>query len=133
MKRLELEDDGFCFVCGRNNREGLGLEFREEADKTVADFLPKKSHQGFRGIVHGGIVTAVLDEAVMKAVLSRGIGALTAEITVRFKCPLPVGEKARVEARITKTQGRFFEASAKVTRKDNAVAAEARAKLLRNG
>jgi uncharacterized protein (TIGR00369 family) len=131
--RLNLEDDGHCFVCGRNNSSGLKLDFREEDGRTVAEFVPGKAHQGFRDIVHGGIIAAVLDEAVMKTVLAKGIEAVTAEITVRFRSPLAVGERARVEAGITKSGGRLFETSAVVVKSDGTVAAEARTKLLRNG
>jgi len=133
MKKMRLQDDGYCFVCGKSNQSGLQLDFRKEEDKVVAEFFPQKSHQGFKDIVHGGIISAVLDEAMVKAVLSLGIEAVTAEITVRLKTPLFMGEKAFIEANIKKMGNRLIETSSLIRKEDNTVIAEAKAKLLRNG
>ncbi len=129
MRSFTLEDDGYCFACGRNNDEGLGLAFKTEDGKTSAEFVPRKAHQGFKDIVHGGIITAVLDEAMMKAVISRGVFAMTAEIEVRFRNPLLVGDRAVVEAEIHSVGRRFIEASA-VLKKAGGVVAVASAKML---
>src|SRR5215467_10046312 len=53
-----------CFVCGHRNPYGLHLFFRLEQNTIVADFQPREEHQGFPGVIHGGIVAAVLDEAL---------------------------------------------------------------------
>jgi acyl-coenzyme A thioesterase PaaI-like protein len=132
MKRLQLEDDGHCFACGKRNLRGLQLDFRSENGWTFAEFLPRKDHQGFKDVVHGGIIATVLDEAMVKTVLSTGVQAVTAELTVRFKSPLLTGEKASVEAEIRKPDGRVVETSARMLKGDGTVVAEARAKLLRN-
>lgn len=129
MKPVTLEDDGYCFACGQKNYSGLRLEFRSENGKAFAEFIPGKSHQGFKDIVHGGIIAAVLDEAMMKALLFRGIFAMTAQIEVRFRSPLLVGDKSVVEAEIHTLGGRFIEASA-VLKKDDKVVAIATAKML---
>lgn len=132
MKKIKLDDDGYCFVCGKRNEAGLKLDFRTEDGRTVAEFIPLKIHQGYQDIVHGGIISTILDEAMVKAVLSLGIGAVTAEMSVRFKSPLFVGEKALVEAEILTMSSRLIETSAKMKKADRTVIAEARAKLLRN-
>ena len=132
MIRVSLADDGFCFACGMDNSSGLRLEFRGGNGRVTSEFVPQKAHQGFKDIVHGGIITTILDEAMVKAVLSLGIEALTAEITVRFKMPLLVGEKAFIEAEINKIGNRLVETSARIRKADASVVAEAGAKLLRN-
>lgn len=132
MKRLQLDDDGHCFACGKRNPRGLHLDFRNEHGRTAADFLPGREHQGFRDIVHGGIIATVLDEAMVKAALSRGIQAVTAELTVRFKSPLMTGEDATVVAELSKPDGKVVETSARILKRDGVLVAEARAKLLRN-
>ncbi|MEJ2696464.1 MAG: PaaI family thioesterase [Candidatus Sulfobium sp.] len=132
-KRMQLDDDGYCFACGKKNTRGLRLDFRSENGGTAAEFLPQKEHQGFRDIVHGGIIATVLDEAMVKAMLSKGLQAVTAELTVRFKSPLLTGEAATVEAGLTNPVGRVVEASARMKKRDGTVVAEARAKLLKNG
>ncbi len=132
MKKIKLDDDGYCFVCGKRNEAGLKLDFRTEDGRTVSEFILLKIHQGYQDIVHGGIISTILDEAMVKAVLSLGIGAVTAEMSVRFKSPLFVGEKALVEAEILTMSSRLIETSAKMKKADRTVIAEARAKLLRN-
>lgn len=130
--RTALEDDGHCFACGRKNRSGLRLTFTNRHGKTLADFTPQKRHQGFKNLVHGGIITAVLDEAMMKSVLARGISAVTAELEVRFRSPLFVGEKASIEAEITTLGPRLIEASAMMKTGDSVIAT-AKSKIMRNG
>ncbi len=132
MKRLQLDDDGYCFACGKKNSRGLQLDFSSEDGRTAAVFLPHREYQGFKGIVHGGIIATVLDEAMVKTVLSTGVLAVTAEITVRFKSPLSTGEDATVEAELSKPWGKVVEASARMRKRDGTVVAEARAKLLKN-
>jgi acyl-coenzyme A thioesterase PaaI-like protein len=131
MKKMQLDDDHYCFVCGASNEIGLKLDFRTENGRTISEFIPGKMHQGFKDIVHGGIISSVLDEAMIKAVLSQGIEAVTAEITVRLKQPLYVGEKTFVEARINKMGKRLIETSA-LLKKNTTIIAEAGAKLIRN-
>ncbi len=132
MKSIQLSDDGYCFACGKKNSSGLRLDFRTEDGKAVAEFVPSKIHQGFKDIVHGGIITTVLDEAMVKAALSQGIEVLTAEIVVRFRSTLSVGDSSIVEAEVVKIGSRLIETAAWIRKSDNTVVAEAQAKLLRN-
>ena len=126
-----LEDDNYCFVCGEKNPQGLHLKFSLHEGKVLTEFIPQKIHQGYKDIVHGGIITTLIDEAMVKAALMQGMPAITAEITVRFKNPLMAGEKAIVEAVITKMNKRIIEASAIIKKSDNTLIAEGYAKLLR--
>jgi uncharacterized protein (TIGR00369 family) len=132
MKKMHLDDDRYCFVCGDRNPYGLKLAFNTKDGVTVAEFMPGKTHQGFKDIVHGGIISSILDEAMIKTVLSQGIEAVTAEITVRLKKPLFVGEKAFIKAEITKKGNRLIETSAELKKDKNTVIAVAAAKLIRN-
>lgn len=126
-----LENDHYCFVCGEQNPHGLRLKFTLYDGKAITEFIPQKIHQGYKDIVHGGIISTLLDEAMVKASLMQGMPAVTAEITVRFKNPLMAGEKAIVEAEIIKISKKVIETSAIVKKADNTVIAEGHAKLLR--
>lgn len=126
-----LEDDHYCFVCGEKNPSGLHLKFSLLEGKVLTEFTPQKIHQGYKDIVHGGIISTLLDEAMVKAALMQGMPAVTAEITVRFRNPLMAGERALVEAAIVKMNKRIIEASAIVKKEDNTIIAEGQAKLLR--
>ena len=130
MNKLLLEDDNHCFVCGTLNAGGINLGFSFREDRAFAEFALSKSFQGYKDIVHGGIITAILDEAMIKAVLAMGIQAVTAQITVRFTNPLFIGEKASVEAGIVKSGRKLVEAAASIKGKDSRIIAEAEGKLL---
>ncbi|PIQ94542.1 MAG: PaaI family thioesterase [Nitrospirae bacterium CG_4_10_14_0_8_um_filter_41_23] len=127
----KLEDDNYCFVCGEKNPRGLHLKFSIHEGKASAEFIPQKIHQGYKDIIHGGLISTLLDEAMVKAALLQGIPAITAEITVRFKNPLMAGEKAIVEATIIRMNKKIIETSAIVKKSDNTIVAEGHAKLLR--
>lgn len=127
----KLEDDHHCFVCGEKNPHGLHLKFSLHEGKVSSEFIPQKIHQGYKDIVHGGIISTIIDEAMVKAALMQGLPAITAEITVRFRNPLIVGEKAIIEATITNMNKRIIETSARIKKSDATVVAEGHAKLLR--
>lgn len=131
MKKLSLEDDGYCFVCGSKNLDGLQLAFRSHGEKIAAEFIPQKRWQGFKDLVHGGIISCVLDEAMMKAVLAQKMEAVTVELSVRLKNPLYIGERTLIEAEIQKTGTRLIETAARIRKGDGTLVAEAQAKLLR--
>ena len=131
MKNI-LEDDNYCFVCGQENPSGLNLKFSLRNGKVCTEFIPEKIHQCYKDIIHGGIISTLIDEAMVQAALMNGIPAITAEITIRFKQPLMVGEKAIVEAEIGNIKKKVIEASAKIKKADNTLIAEGHAKLLRH-
>src|SRR5712691_4628140 len=91
---MELNDTSSyqrCFVCGHRNPYGLHLFFRLDQNTIVADFQPREEHQGFPGVIHGGIVAAVLDEALGRTALlgSHPEWTLTGRLEVRYRrlCP----------------------------------------------
>jgi uncharacterized protein (TIGR00369 family) len=127
---MKLEDDHYCFVCGKRNTDGLNLNFLCAEGKAFAEFVLRKKFQGYKDIVHGGIIAAILDEAMIKAVLARGIHAVTAEIAVRFKAPLFTDERALVTAEITKTGKKLVAAGAIIKKDDGHIIAEGKGKLV---
>ena len=80
-RRLPVREDGHCFACGPENPIGLKLGFQIVDGRAEATFVPRREHQGLAGIVHGGLVGLVLDEAMAKLLHMQGIEALTCEIT----------------------------------------------------
>jgi acyl-coenzyme A thioesterase PaaI-like protein len=66
------------------------------------EFAPTVHHIGFEGIIHGGVLATVLDEAMVWAATWKGKRfCVCAEMTVRFLAIAAVNEKLRVEARLT--------------------------------
>ena len=128
----QLRDNERCYVCGKKNPVGLSVDFKNnaEARSILGWFTPSQDHQGYEGIVHGGILSSLLDEAMAKLAFSLGIPALTAEITVTFKTPAAPGDELSVFGRITEETHRLILAEAKIER-GPVVIAEAKGKLLR--
>ena len=89
-----------CFVCGKNNGIGLHLTFRLEEDMTYTEFVPQPDHQGYDGIVHGGILAAILDDAMANCLWLRGIPAVTAKMALRYHEPVQVGTHLLVYGRL---------------------------------
>ncbi len=104
-----------CFVCGEERLGRLGVRFRIADKKVKATFTPTEKHIGFPDIVHGGIVTALLDEAMVWAIYAEtGKFALSAEITVRFVKPLPVGQTVEVVSYVVRKQRRIWEVTSEI-------------------
>jgi uncharacterized protein (TIGR00369 family) len=128
----ELRDNQRCYVCGTNNPAGLQVLFEfDRNSRTIAGrFTAKPDHEGWEGIVHGGIISALLDEAMVKLAAHLGIKAVSAEITVKFKAPASSGTELIVRGSIVKEANRLIEAEATVEQ-DQKVVAEAKGKLLK--
>jgi len=129
---IQLRDNNKCYVCGKENPAGLGIDFEIDRElRTIsAKFTPSDVHEGYEGIIHGGILSAMLDEAMVKLTVSLGIPAVTAEMTVRFITPSAPGEELFVSGRIIHETKRLIQAEAKIER-GPVVIAEATGKLLR--
>ncbi|GAB6062991.1 PaaI family thioesterase [Deferrisoma palaeochoriense] len=130
---MELRWQDNCFVCGKENPEGLRLEFRfDEAAGTIETvWTPRPVHIGYEGIVHGGLVATLLDEALGKLTTLLGTPAVTAELTVRYLKPVPVGRPLRVTGRVSNGRGRLLTGEAEALLEDGTPAARATAKLVR--
>lgn len=130
MSKLKLRDDGMCFACGRRNADGLRLEFvfqDGEASTTVS--FPKK-YQGYRDVVHGGLISTVLDETMVTLLNKMGHLAVTAELSVRFLSPVAVDQPIRVKARLLEQRGKIFRVVATATGADGAEVATAESKCI---
>lgn len=96
-----------CIVCGPENPRGLKLRFDVQDDGVIAaEWTPTADWEGFKGIIHGGIVSTVLDEAMSQAVSARGWPALTCELRVRLRRHVAPGEKFTVRAWVVERQRR---------------------------
>ena len=103
-----------CFGCGDDNPIGLHLRFAPDGEGVKASFIPGPEHQGFHDVVHGGIISAVLDEAMAWATAQAGVWAVTGEMRVRFRQPLEIGELTTVVARVNGTRGRLITVAAEL-------------------
>jgi acyl-coenzyme A thioesterase PaaI-like protein len=115
-KQLHARPHSRCFVCGQDNPAGLRIAFRRlEGAGVAAAWTPETPWEGFRGIVHGGLVSTVLDEAMSKAVAASGNEALTAELRVRFRLPVRSKETFAIRGWIVRRNKRLIETEAVLT------------------
>jgi acyl-coenzyme A thioesterase PaaI-like protein len=89
--------------------------------------------QGWRGIVHGGVVMTLLDEGMAHAAAAAGYRGVTAELTARFRAPVPIGAPLRVTGRIAWHRGRVFGLEASVLAADGTLLAEGTGKFVVQG
>ncbi len=121
-------DEGFCFGCGCNNPIGLKLKFTRDGDTIRTEFTPGKDLQGWPGLLHGGILGTLLDEAMSNIAYTTGNTCLTASITIRIRQPIKVDVPLVITARITRQRKKLIETAGQVCLKDGTIVAESTAK-----
>jgi uncharacterized protein (TIGR00369 family) len=98
---VTIVDDGHCFGCGPHNEIGLHMRFHVASEGHVrCTTTIAGSFQGWVGMAHGGIVMTMIDEAMAHAVGAAGLRAESAEVRVRFRRPIPLGEVLVVDGRV---------------------------------
>src|SRR3989442_145688 len=100
-----------CFVCGDENPRGLNVRFEVEAGVVRTRFVPEADHMGYHGRVHGGVLSALLDETMGWApcVVKKRF-CVAVELVIRFLKPAPIGRPLVVEGEMTADRGRLWEA-----------------------
>jgi acyl-coenzyme A thioesterase PaaI-like protein len=98
-----------CYACGTQNEQGLHMQFRLEGDRTVCDYTPCDFQQGYPGRMHGGVVSALIDETMGWAVYHAARWGATARLNVRFRQPVYLDRPLRIEAWIVKDRHRLIE------------------------
>ena len=90
-----------CFGCSTANERGLGLVFERGDGIVEARTTLGEDFAGYDGLVHGGIVSTLLDEAMGWAILElTGRFAVTRSLTVDFRRPVFIDRPLKVHARI---------------------------------
>ena len=106
--RLETQEANRCFGCGGDNQAGMRLVFDLDFDaqRTRGRFMLGKNYAGGAGFAHGGIIAVVLDEAMGKLSKLTDEKAVTAEMNVVYKRPVPVDQEIVVEGWQEEEKGR---------------------------
>ena len=123
-----------CFVCGIKNPIGLHLNFYETGPGEVsAEVTLPEQYQGYPGIVHGGIVAAMLDEIAGRAHMGDSDSPrfmFTAHLDVRYRKNVPIGKPLRLVGRAGVTKRRSAAASSAIYSEDGELLAEAEAVMV---
>jgi acyl-coenzyme A thioesterase PaaI-like protein len=103
-----------CFVCGTENPHGLGLTFLADGRSVWADFTAQDHHQSWPGVLHGGIIAAVLDETIARVAFLHDRWVHTARLVLRYVKPGPLGEPLRASGELVKDARLLMEMKGKL-------------------
>lgn len=106
------------------------MDIQIDAESARCSYRVPPDLQGWQGYTHGGIISTMLDEVMVWAAAGREIETVTAEMTVRFRNPLPTNHTVQVEARVTDERKLLVLAEARAF-DEKTVYAEATGKLFR--
>jgi acyl-coenzyme A thioesterase PaaI-like protein len=115
MQRIKQPNSRMCFICGMENPVGMHLHIYETAPGTVEATYTAPAHfQGYPGILHGGIVSALIDEISGRAHMGSDVSAprfmYTAKLEIKFRQNVPVEAPLRIVGRAGKSRGKAAEA-----------------------
>ena len=114
-----------CFACGKKNPNGLRLSLYVENGQVGAEFNPRKELCGFSGILHGGIISVVLDEALWwSSAIASGRLVVTQGLTVNYLKSITIRKTYRVQAHPAQPKSRLYVCSGRIVDKTGAVYAE---------
>jgi acyl-coenzyme A thioesterase PaaI-like protein len=118
----------FCFVCGRKNPRGLYMTFYDDGvGEVCSEYAVADDYQSYPGIVHGGVIAAMLDEVVGRVAM---IGdhhhfMMSVKLEVKYRHPVPTETPLRIVGWVVRLRGRLGKAVGSVLLPDGTVAAEA--------
>jgi acyl-coenzyme A thioesterase PaaI-like protein len=108
-----------CFACGELNERGLRLQLHLAEGRCWTELTLGSDFEGWEGIVHGGILTTILDEVMAWALVATDAWGLTARITTDFRRPVRVGQRIRAEGWLTRNRRRLIDTEARIVDVDS--------------
>ncbi len=122
---IDTERDlAMCFGCGQNNPIGLRLNFKWDGKTAKAEFTPAKLYQGWSGLVHGGIIICLLDEAMGYATRFEGMNCATAKIQAKLRRLAVIDEPLVITSSVTRKTRKLVETKADISLMDGTLIAE---------
>ncbi len=104
-----------CVVSGDANPMGLDVQFFREGDEAVSRVVLGPAFEGAPNRAHGGVVAAIFDDLMGFVLTIHESPAYTAELTVQYRRPMPVGQEIEFRARLVSRTGRRLHIEAEAT------------------
>jgi acyl-coenzyme A thioesterase PaaI-like protein len=106
--KLAPKDTNHCFGCGAANPAGMKLTFDLdfESRRSRGSFALGANYAGGGGFAHGGIIAVILDEAMGKLSRLTDEKAVTAEMSIEYRKPVPIDQTIVVEGWQEEEKGR---------------------------
>ncbi len=125
------KDDNHCFACGDLNPEGLHMEVSRGNGRAQAEVTLRTTHQGWKDMAHGGLVSTILDEIMAHAVVDQEPQAATVELKIRFRNKVPLNRSLITKGWIVRQDKRRVMAEAELRLKESGeLLAKAESKFL---
>lgn len=131
--RRELQAD-YCYACAADNPEGLHLRFERTGDDTArTEIVMRPELCGWKGILHGGFVSLLIDETASWtfALCREEQHFATRSMSVRFLRPTPTGEPLVVTGCVGEDHGKTVEVTAEIHTADGKIRARGTVEIAR--
>ncbi|MDA3940976.1 MAG: PaaI family thioesterase [Spirochaetia bacterium] len=129
-----IRNDQNCFCCGLENDRGLKLKFTYPEETSAETSLTVPAYfTGWENLTHGGLISMLLDETMAHACIRSELMGVTAELTVRFKKPLPVDTEVFVKGKIIEMKGKIALTSGTIKDETGTVYATGKARFISTG
>lgn len=119
-----------CFGCYEGPSEGIGMRaYIAEDGYVVGICKTKEAHQGFPGVVHGGILATYMDEVLWHTTKAQdeNTSAMTVEMNMKYYQPVIVGQEVRIAAKPARFEGKHIYTEGYLLLPDDSIAAKATA------
>jgi uncharacterized protein (TIGR00369 family) len=127
----ELRDYPNCFICGQDNPIGLKITFEMKNGKATGEYITSRDFEGYKDVLHGGIISSLLDEVMAYAVFSQGLVAVTTQMEVKFRKAAKIGEKLSLEGNIVNDRGRLILTEGKIWNQEGDIVATGKGKFFK--
>ena len=131
---MRVENNNRCFACGKENPFGLQVnpDITSNGARVKIECTPPGHFQGWANVIHGGILSTLLDEAITHVgIASFEEPAVTAQLEIRFKKPAMAGDKLIVTANRVKMGKRLIEVEAHIDSEDGERIVEGSGKVMK--
>jgi uncharacterized protein (TIGR00369 family) len=128
---MKISNDQYCFICGPGNPVGLQAKINvdKQSHSAACTLVIPTEYQGWKDLVHGGILSALLDEVCAYAGMTIAETVVTGELKTRFHKPVPVEQEVMVSAKVIRRERRVVLVEARITM-EGSVLTSAEAKMV---
>lgn len=127
-------NSSMCFVCGMDNDASLRTKYYELENHIILGvFEGKEHHQSYPKRMHGGIITALLDETVGRAIQidEPDTFGVTVELQIRYIKPVPLDETLYCVGKITEQKRILFYGEGYICNTQHEILATCKAKYMK--
>jgi acyl-coenzyme A thioesterase PaaI-like protein len=119
-----ISENNWCFACGSQNPIGLHLEFTKADNKYITTFTAGPEHQSYNGVVHGGIISTLLDETMARYITEQNVKAVTARLDIRYRAATPIGQPLIISGWVEGKRRNMYEMAGEIRLQDGTVTAQ---------